>query len=224
MTPSEWSMLMDMPPFEKMGRDAVRVLIRDRPSQSVARGAQIFHQGDPAETFFVVFDGRVKYYRQREDGEEVVVGIARECESFAEMAMFIGGRYPVSAQAVTDGRLIRIDGCALRHAIELRPELAFDLMAAAAAQLHYLFDQIEQLKRRPTLQRIADFLLELNREQTGSGEIALPYGKALIANHLGMTPESFSRGLSKLRGLGVTVERDRVRIEDTERLENYVND
>ncbi len=46
----------------------------------------------------------------------------------------------------------------------------------------------------------------------------MPYEKSLIASRLGMKPESFSRALGKLSVLGVTVDRESVRIDDVGRL------
>jgi CRP-like cAMP-binding protein len=221
MTVNEWTMLMATPLFRAMGPDIVRSVIQSRAAQHFERGAQIFQQGDPANSFFFIFEGWVKLYRQREDGEEVVVTICTAGETFAEGAMFMGGRYPVSAEAVSMARIIRVDGGALRKAIEQQPQLAFDLLAAASAHLRLLVAQIEQLKVKSVPQRIADFLLKQGHADAGPLTIALPYEKALIANRLGMTPESFSRGLAKLRTLGVEVERDKVRIADISKLTRY---
>lgn len=221
MTSTEWAMLMASPLFKAMGPDIVRTIVQARTSQPVERGAQIFQQGDPADSFFFIFEGWVKLFRQREDGEEVVVTICTAGETFAEAAMFMGGRYPVSAEAVSTARIIRVDGGALRRAIEKQPQLAFDMLAAASAHLRLLVAQIEQLKVQSVPQRIADFLLRQGHAESGTMVIALPYEKALIANRLGMTPESFSRGLAKLRALGVAVERDKVRIADVAKLTRY---
>jgi CRP-like cAMP-binding protein len=221
MTVNEWTMLMATPLFRAMGPDIVRSVIQSRAAQHFERGAQIFQQGDPANSFFFIFEGWVKLYRQREDGEEVVVTICTAGETFAEGAMFMGGRYPVSAEAVSMARIIRVDGGALRKAIEQQPQLAFDMLAAASAHLRLLVAQIEQLKVQSVPQRIADFLLKQGHADAGPLTIALPYEKALIANRLGMTPESFSRGLAKLRTLGVEVERDKVRIADISKLTRY---
>lgn len=42
----------------------------------------------------------------------------------------------------------------------------------------------------------------------------LPFQKQLIANHLGMTPETFSRSLKEIKKLGIDVERDSVTLRD----------
>ncbi|WP_374546782.1 helix-turn-helix domain-containing protein, partial [Rhodoblastus sp.] len=88
----------------------------------------------------------------------------------------------------------------------------------ASLHLKRLVKQIEQLKAQSAPQRIADFLLDQVTAESGPAAIALPYEKALIANRLGMQPESFSRALARLRDLGVTVERDNVHIKDLAKL------
>jgi CRP/FNR family transcriptional regulator, dissimilatory nitrate respiration regulator len=220
MTDDE-SILMRAPLFRAMGPDITRSIVQNRVARSYERGEPIFQQGDPAESFFVVIEGWVKLYREREGGDQVVVAIFTAGETFAEAAMFLGGRYPATAETVSPARILRVDGGALRRAILQKPQLAFDMLAAASLHLRQLVEQIEQLKAQSVPQRIAEFLLDQVKNTRGPATIALPYEKALIANRLGMQPESFSRALARLRGLGVTVERESVHIQDVGRLAEF---
>lgn len=215
------SILLRAPLLRAMGPDVMRSIVQSRPARRYARGEPIFQQGDPAESFFVVIEGWVKLYRERENGDQVVVAIFAAGESFAEAAMFLGGRYPASAEAVSPARVIRIDGSALRRAIVEKPQLAFDMLAAASQHLKKLVLQIEQLKAQSAPQRIAEYFLDQITTASGSAVIALPYEKALIANRLGMKPESFSRALSKLCEIGVTVDRDNIRVKDVAQLASF---
>jgi CRP/FNR family transcriptional activator FtrB len=61
-------------------------------------------------------------------------------------------------------------------------------------------------------------VVELAGVRSGQAEVTLPYEKQLIANHLGLTPESLSRAMGHLRRHGVTVTRDRLVIRDVARL------
>jgi CRP-like cAMP-binding protein len=212
---------MRAPLFQAIGPDVTRLMIHNRTARLYERGERIFQQGDPAESFFLVVEGWIKLFRQREDGEEVVVAIFTAGETFAEVAMFMGGRYPATAETVSPARVLRIDGSALRRAVLEKPQLAFDMLAAAALHLKRLVQQIEQLKAQSAPQRIADFLLDQVATECGPATIALPYEKALIANRLGMQPESFSRALGRLRELGVTVDRDHVHIKDLAKLADF---
>lgn len=169
-----------------------------------------------------MLEGWVKLYRELPSGEEVVVAIFTAKETFAEAVMFAGGRYPASAEAVSPARIMRVDGTALRNAIMQKPQIAFDILAATSLHLKRLVEQIEQLKVQSATERVADFLLRYVSVNKGKASIVLPYEKSLIANKLGMKPESFSRALARLRDLGVAVKRDAVVIKDVERLFAHV--
>jgi CRP-like cAMP-binding protein len=220
-TTDDWTILRRAPLFRAMGADILRSLLGGRVARRYERGERIFQQGDPAEAFFFIYEGWVKVFREREDGGEVIVSIFTAGQTFAEAAMFLGGRYPASAETISPTRILRVEGAILRHAILKQPQLAFDILAAASVHLKQLVEQIEQLKAQSAPQRIADFLLDQVAVPSGPAEIALPYEKALIANRLGMQPESFSRALARLRTVGVTVERDNVHIRNIEKLAEF---
>src|SRR5271157_2565410 len=213
----DWDVVMRAPLFKAMGPAISRAMI-DRPPRAYARGEPVFHEGDPADGFFCIIEGWAKLTRLREDGDEVVVAIFSAGETFAEVAMFLGGRYPATCEAASPARILKINAANLRRAVLAEPQLAFDMLAAASMRLRQLVDEIEQLKAKSAPQRIADFFLKQTGSNSGSVRIALPYEKALIASRLGMKPESFSRALGRLTPLGVTVERESVIIGDVAKL------
>ncbi len=67
---------------------------------------------------------------------------------------------------------------------------------------------------RSAPQRIAAFIIGLDPRSDGPAEMALPFEKSLLANRLGMKPESFSRALARLRPYGVTIEKETITISD----------
>jgi len=219
----DWDIVMRAPLFKAMGPTIARAMIADRAPKSYGRGERLFEQAEPADGFFCVLEGWAKLYRLREDGEEVVVAIFSAGETFAEVAMFLGGRYPASCEAVSASRILKIDAANLRRAVLAEPQLAFDMLAAASMRLRELVDEIEQLKAKSAAQRIADFFLKLAGSTSGSVRIELPYEKLLIAARLGMKPESFSRALGRLAPLGVTVERESVTIADLAKLAAFAD-
>jgi len=218
LSAADWDVVMRAPLFKAMGPAIARAMIADRPARTYSRGETIFEEGAPADGFFCVIEGWAKLYRLREDGEEVVVSIFAPGETFAEVAMFLGGRYPASSEAVSSARILKIDAANLRRAVLAEPQLAFDMLAASSMRLRQLVDEIEQLKARSAPQRIADFFVKQAAAASGPVSLALPYEKALIASRLGMKPESFSRALGQLARHGVTVDRDSVSIADVARL------
>lgn len=222
MDPSDWQIVRSTPLFRALADDVALSLVDSQAVRRFEKGTLLFQQGDPADAFYVVLDGWVKLYRITPDGGEAVVGVFRRGETFAEAAMFLGGRYPVSAEVVTATRLVRLDGALLRRRIREQPDLAMSMLASASYHLKALVEQIEQIKLLSAPQRIADFLVRLCPVREGGCTIELPYEKALIASRLGMKPESLSRAMAKLRPLGVTVEREHVSIVDVELLAQFV--
>ncbi|HET9903298.1 MAG TPA: Crp/Fnr family transcriptional regulator [Xanthobacteraceae bacterium] len=224
MLAEDWATIARAPIFRAMDETLLRSVIRNREPRRYGRGETIFQQGDPADAFFLVLDGWVKLYRAVPNGDEIVVALFTKGETFAEAMMFRGGCYPACAEAVSPVRLLRVDGRHLRDAIMKNPQISLEMLAAASLHLRQLVEQIEQLKAQSAPKRIAWFLLSLTTARCGPVEIALPYEKTLIANRLGMKPESFSRALARLRAFGVEVDRDRVRIADVRNLLGFVAD
>ena len=222
MDQHDWQIVRATPLFGAISQETAQSLIGNQVVRNHEKGTLLFQQGEPAGSFFVVLDGWVKLFRLTPDGSEAVVGVFRRGETFAEAAIFLGGRYPVSAEVVTSARLLSIDGEMLRRRIREQPDLALSMLASASYHLKFLVEQIEQIKLLSAPQRIADFLIGLCPLREGSCTVDLPYEKALIASRLGMKPESLSRALAKLRPLGVQVEREHVSIVDVALLVQFV--
>lgn len=222
MTPLDWNTVRSTPLFSAMPADVTQSLVGNASARVCPKGILLFQQGDPANDFFVVLEGWVKIYRLTPEGDEAVLAVFKRGETFAEGAMFIGGRYPVSAETVAASRVLQIDGTMLRQKIRETPDLAFSMLASTSSHLKALVDQIEQIKLLSGSQRLAQFLLRLSPNTAGEAIVGLPYEKSLIANRLGMKPESLSRSLSRLRPLGVTVDREQVKIADVKRLAYFV--
>ncbi|WP_431285056.1 Crp/Fnr family transcriptional regulator [Humitalea sp. 24SJ18S-53] len=223
LTSEDWAILRrsailrDLPPAD------LAALVDERSVRSIERGQVLFQQGDPARAFFLVLGGQVKLSRVNPGGDEAVVHIYGAGESFAEAAMFLGGRYPVAAEAVVPSRVMHVESDALRRKVAERPEIAFAMMASMSRHLKVLVDQIEKMKLLSADQRVAEFLLGLCGEKTGAVTLSLPHEKSLIANRLGMKPATFSRAIARIRDLGVEVTGNQASIRDTAVVLAFVN-
>lgn len=204
--------------------DVCEALLDAAWPHSFERGATIFLQGEPARVFYIVLAGWVKLYRIAQGGTEVVVSCFSEGQSFAEAVVLKQGAYPVHAEAVTDCRLMTVQGSALTELMARRPDVTRAILAAMYQHFHALVAQIEHLKAMSGTQRVADFLLEFCPEGTESCTVVLPYDKTLIAGRLGMKPESLSRAFARLHARGVTIRHNTAAIADVERLRAYAEE
>jgi CRP-like cAMP-binding protein len=210
-----------VPLFAGLEASSLAHVLADALVRRFPRNALLFVEGEPAGQFYVVLDGWVRLYRQTTDGRESVIALPARGESFAEAVMFLGGRFPVSAAAVDEARLLVIPARSFLRALQNDNELCFKMMASMALHLRRLVGQVEQLTVRSSSERVAQFLLRLARDGAESAIVHLPYDKGLIAARLGMQPETLSRALAKLRPLGVETHGSRVTIRDIAALRRH---
>lgn len=202
-------------------KDALDRMLEFSIRREFSHGEIIFLQGEPASAIFLILRGTVKLFRISPGGAEAVVSIFGRSRSFGEAAALRDETYPVSAEAIADTELLQIDGKRLRRQILDDPNLGLSLLAASYVHLHGLVEQVERLKARSGVQRLAEFLVELagaDEADGGAVTLTLPYNKTLIAGELGLQPESLSRAFAKLRESGVQIEGNLARIDDLDRL------
>jgi CRP-like cAMP-binding protein len=210
--------------FASLPGDLAGMLLERATIHCHDHGATIFVQGEPAASVHIVLDGWVKLFRITPSGAEAVVGIFTRGRSFGEAVAFQGDVYPVTAEAVSDCRLLKVRAALILETMKSRPEIATAIVAATFRHLHSLIGQVEQLKAHTGAQRVAEFLLELCPVAVGACVVTLPYDKVLIAGRLGMKPESLSRAFARLRGTGVMVKHNHAAIADVETLREYVEE
>ncbi|RUS61000.1 Crp/Fnr family transcriptional regulator [Pseudorhodobacter sp. E13] len=201
--------------------ESVDLLLTSARVREVDRGETIFLQGERAGAIYIVAEGWVKLFRIAPNGTEAVVGVFTKGRSFGEAVAFRNDVYPVSAEAVTTTKVIRIDAEAYLRQIRDNPEFAVSVLSATFVHLQSLVGQVEALKAQSGAQRVAEFLLELAPCPNGACEVVLPYDKVLIAGRLGMKPESLSRAFVKLREFGVTIRQNHASIADIEELREF---
>lgn len=186
------------------------------------KGSGLFHQGDSADSFFVIMSGWVKLFRTTPEGEEALVGIFTRGDVFGEAALFPGSVYPVSAAAVEETRILAIPAAVLKARAQKNPDITVRMLASLTREMQNLQRQNEQMAIMSTTQRVACLLLQLSSHLVGKGGVMVfPYDKALAAARLGMTPETFSRALAQLKAVGVSVKGAEVGIDSFEKLAAY---
>jgi CRP-like cAMP-binding protein len=210
--------------FRGLKPETVEHIVAPATAMTLSPHQDLFRQGDPATAFFIVIDGWVKLYRITLSGEEAVIHIFTRGDSFAEAVAFTGARYPATAEAVSQARIVRIPADHIIRCIRESPDIALAMIASTSQHLHHLVTQVEQLKAQSGVQRVAEFLASHCPSDQRSCVIALPYDKVLIAARLGIKPESLSRAFAKLRSVGVAVHASHVTVSDVGKLRQLASD
>jgi CRP-like cAMP-binding protein len=101
--------------------------------RSGAAGEVIFNEGDPETDLFIVQDGRVELLRA---GARASVGIAAEGDLVGEWSFFEQQPSDVTARALTDFTLIRLDRAAFERVTGEAPETAVRMLQKLVRALH----------------------------------------------------------------------------------------
>ncbi|OAN54099.1 cAMP-binding protein [Paramagnetospirillum marisnigri] len=209
------------PLFTGVMEKDVKDLLGGAEVLSLGHEHELYREGQVVDRFFVVLDGHVELSVDVE-GKKSVVEVARRPTVLGDAAMFGSGRYIMSARVLTGARLLSIPAQAFCQRLEGRMDIMLHMLTTMSLRLRMLVRQIAELKLKTTAQRLGSFMLTMVEADEGRAELRFPYDKRLVADQLGMKPESLSRALAKLARVGVESRPDNlVVIADVERLRDF---
>jgi CRP/FNR family transcriptional regulator len=168
----------------------------------VPAGHTLFREGEPADGFYVVLDGKVKVYKLSQDGRQQILHLFNPGQAFAEAAMFAGEGFPAFAETLAESRLAFFPRDRFVKALAESPALALGLITALSRLCHHLAGLVEQLALSDVAGRLARYLTELARRKgvplRKGAQVRLDIPKAELARHLGTAPETLSRAFGRL--------------------------
>jgi CRP/FNR family transcriptional regulator len=175
-------------------------------SMIVQPGHTFIQEGDTAEHFFNVTSGTAKLFKLLPDGRRQITG-------FAGMGVFLGlavsTSYAFSAEAVDSMRICRFSRPKLRTLLDDFPAMEKRLLEVASNELVAAQEQMLLLGRKTARERLASFLTA-RADMAGPcasstapnlpQPLSLPMTRGDIADYLGLTIETVSRTLTRLKG------------------------
>src|SRR5690606_11959457 len=185
--------------------------------------AKLFHQGEPAHAFYFVISGTVKIYRLTPDGQEKVFDVIGSRQTFAEAMMLMDTpNYIASAQAITPSQLYRFSNATYMQLLENNTKLTFALLGKLCIRLHQRINEIETLSLKNATHRVVRYLLTQLARHPESDSFELPMAKRLVAGHLSIQPETFSRIIRRLIDEGIiTQQGHHICVLNSQRLELF---
>ena len=189
-------------------------------------GEPLFSLGDAAQRFYLLRAGCVKLYRLSPAGDEKVMRLILPSQTFAESILFMDApRHPVHGEGLEAGELVGFERAAFLEILEGSFATCRAVMAQMTLRIQAHWDEIETLALQNSRYRVVHFLLGLAPSGArGPVSLTLPARKLVIAAHVAVTPETFSRTLRALSDEGlIEVAGDAVRIPDIERLRHHLH-
>ena len=168
-------------------------------------GDILWNEGETAGRMISLITGRVKIFRPLVNGKQAAIYIFGPGDTFGFMPFIDGSPYPASAEVVEDSEALVMTREKLHTAMRKDPGIAVFLLNHLAKRLRSAFDQIERLSTKGVIPRTASALISLSVQSGGKDLeiISLPVSSRDYAALAGLTPESFSRGITKLADMGI---------------------
>lgn len=208
--------------------DELQALSKLGRKQSVGRGQTLLWEGDESLVVANVINGVLKLAVSTADGREQIVGVAFASDFIGRP---FGKESPYSVTALTDAEVCvftrsAFDGFAKEH-----PDLQHKLLQRTLDELDRARQWMMLLGKKTASERIATLLLEISARTSDNGcaimpanldSFELPMDRQQMGDLLGLTIETVSRQLTKLKASGMIDLPDRrtVIIRDRNRLSN----
>jgi CRP/FNR family nitrogen fixation transcriptional regulator len=167
---------------------------------SYVGGQQIHGEGEWANRVYEVMRGAVRNYKTLSDGRRQICAFHLPNDIFGWEN---GPTYRFTAEAIVDTTVRVVRRQNLEYVAATNVQVTHSLLSMTTRNLEHAQNQMMLLGRKNSLEKVAAFLLEMDRRLFGTDVLALPMTRRDIADYLGLSVETVSRELSRLRARGI---------------------
>jgi len=176
--------------------------------RSAEAGEILFLEGEASAGLWLIEGGRIKVYKLNPSGQEHILRIFGDRDTFNDVTALDGGPNPANAAALSACRLWILPTAALQTLLLEHPAFALRVVQVLSGRVR----QIEDLTLYSVTVRVARLLLKQVEDPalTGSGVT-----RAALAAHLATTPPTISTALRELEIAGaIAFDRHTIQIVD----------
>lgn len=198
--------LGDVPLFAGVAAAVVDTVAASSQQQHASGGERIYSQGEVARAFYFVMSGHVRRTILSSEGGEKVIDVVGPRQQVGLCELFGTGRYISTASAIGESELLGIGRQGLERTMSLSHDVSLRVITAVAEQQVAFEQEIASTHFHTTCRRLVNYLLSLSgRNPVASVEdvVVLPTSKGLLAERIGVTPETLSRAFRDLVDAGL---------------------
>ncbi len=194
------SLIAALPAFAGLGPEALDDALTLARTLRLPKGATAFAQGQQADEFFLLLNGRLRVTRLTPQGQQMVVRFVGPGDMFGVAMAIKSDIYPGTATAVVDSLALVWPNSAWAGLVSRHPELALNTMGTIGARLQDSQTRILEMSTQQVEKRVAHAVLRLVNQagrKTDEGLlIDFPISRQDIAEMTGTTLHTVSRILS----------------------------
>jgi CRP/FNR family nitrogen fixation transcriptional regulator len=167
---------------------------------SYGKDEEIYGEDEPSEYVYQVIRGAVRTYKLLSDGRRQIGAFHLPGDVFGLDSSLT---HRLTAEAITDIIVRLVKRRNLEAAAGSNVRVAHHLWTMTTGDLRRAENHMLLLGRKTAMERVATFLLEMDRRLAKAGMMALPMCRRDIGDYLGLTLETVSRALSELNDRGI---------------------
>jgi CRP-like cAMP-binding protein len=162
------------------------------------KGEMIFCEDETANFYFQIIEGSIRMYNSNDEGKEYTQGYFSEGQSFGEPPLFIDEKYPATATAFQDSKIIKLSKEKFLKILEEYPTIQKQFLNLMCRRIHSKAMTSKDIINQKPEFRILAFLNAHKKGKLGCEKIQVPFTRQEIANFTGLRVETVIRALSKM--------------------------
>jgi CRP/FNR family transcriptional regulator, cyclic AMP receptor protein len=207
----EWKVL------QGVGQEERELVLRAAERRRYRKGATLFREGDPGESFVLIERGTVAVRITTPAGDVATLNVLGAGESFGEMALVTDNTRSASVAALEDTVALVLHRAAFEDLCRRHPSVYVVLVGILAAQLRRLSSRVVEAlyvsAETRVLRRLADLAAVYDRGD--GGPVTIPLTQEVIATMAGTTRPTLNKVLQQATALQlVSVGRGAVTVVD----------
>lgn len=193
--------------FSGMHAHEIDSLLGLAASRHYAAGIAVFEQGQAADHFYVLVNGRLRVSQVNAEGQQTIVHMVNPGEMFGLARMFRRRDYPGTASAVADSIALQWPMSSWPQLVSSYPTLAANVMESVGQRLQEAHARVRELSTEEVERRVAHTVLRLagqaGKKEQGGIRIDFRISKQDLAEMTGTTLHTVSRILSAWQKAGL---------------------
>jgi CRP/FNR family transcriptional regulator len=194
-------LLRTIPMFRRVSAEDRAHILQVAHLRRFARGETIFREGDPADEFMAIVEGRVKIFKAAPGGKEIILEIFGAGDPLGAVAVYERRDLPASAVALEDTRCLAVKRGDFFLLLEKHPAIVRGLLSGLTLRLAELTRRLADMTSGRVEARIARLFLKLatqiGKHERGGVFVAMPLTRQELADLTGTTIETAIRTMSR---------------------------
>lgn len=215
--------LKDLIVFQNLDPEELEMLCENSYAKLYEKDEVIFFENDSVKKLYFLVKGKVKLSMLSAAGKEKVLTILQEGDIFGELSLFDEDPHPLTAEVMSDARLLIIPWNEMERMIIERPSLAIKIIEALSKKTRLLTSQVRELVFQDAAGRLASLLSRLaddfGREIEQGTVIDLVLTHQEIANLIGSSRVTVTKLINRFIDEGmIIIKKRKIIIKDFESL------